>query len=191
MPTIADLDWKYFATKAGETITMTYWVLAPKHPFDLRSLSAKILRYKLMSQCDTEDQASVGDDDCIGDPDFFNSRFRPIAPVQFALKWSPLPYLSSLLGNPTHCEIFGDRAGCVFAVWPKQAIRPPPSANLCSSRVKKFERRAHEVIAEALDGSEEIGVVVTPGYSYSSRHLPQVVRNALKIHGFKFYTRAP
>jgi hypothetical protein len=171
--------------------TIAYWVLAPKEGTHVSNFTAEDLCYRLSSQCDTEDQACVGDDDCVGDPDFFNPHFRPIAPVQFALQWSPLPFLSTLLGFPSHFSVYDKYQDCVLAVWPRRPLRPAARVGVFSSRIQKFERRAYDLVTETLAESDEVGIVATPGWSYSNRRMPKVVRTALRTHGFRFDTRAP
>jgi hypothetical protein len=191
MLAVSDFDWKRFSVKSGAMTTIAYWILAPKAGTRVSSFTAGDLHYRLSSQCDTEDQACVGDDDCVGDPDFFNPCFRPIAPVQFALQWSPLPFLSALLGVPSHFSVDDRYQGCVLAAWPRRSLQPAAGVGFFSSRVQKFERRAYELVTAAFVESDEVGVVATPGWSYASRRLPKIVRAALRTHGFRFDTRAP
>lgn len=191
MHTVSDFDWKHFSVKAGGMTTIAYWVLAPKVGTHMSTYTAAALYYRLSSQCDTEDQACVGDDDCVGDPDFFNPHFRPIAPVQFALQWSPLPFLSALLGAPSHFNVDDKYQRCVLAAWPRRTLQPAARLGLFSSRIQKFERRAYDLVTAAFAESNEVGIVATPGWSYSSRKMPKIVRTALRTHGFLFDTRSP
>lgn len=168
--------------------TAAYW---PFRIVDItafeRLMSAKRLAFELRSQCDAEDQASVGDDDMIGNLEINPAIILPFCPVQLALRWTPFALACDLFGPPDACEISKEKMPAAFAAW----LKPPTVYRLPKLPVfgARFEKRFVRLAEYLIKSGSPFGIAAIVGYSYESRKLPRVVRAAMKSHGFAFTSR--
>ncbi len=176
-----------FFLRGNARANLAYWVvplLERRHP---ALQSATAMADELTSQCDAEDQASVGDDDVWGNAQFIAAVGKPVSPVQFAQNWSPLPLAETLLGKPQRLSV-DDRGSypAVAAVW--------YACNLSSVEdrtLNSVESRFLDILRASRKESGDLCLVAMRGYSFADRHLNPVAQRALTVAGFKFKDRSP
>lgn len=174
---------------------LAYWVATIRESSDVRVRSAKEMSLKLSAQADAEDQASVGDDDVWGHPDFTPAIVCPFAPVQFVQNWSPLPAAGLILGQPDWIDIDAEtQFPAALAIWKKpklltQTISAP------DEQIQAFVGRLLHLlkIAAAAEGGPSVVLVAKRGFSFDEedRCLSDVAREALRTNGFRILDRSP
>jgi hypothetical protein len=149
--------------------TLAYWVgnyRGPDEPGELLSLARVMsLQYDFEAQADRHGRVFPEDND-------WTTRFAPVAPVQLALGWSPVPRAIELLGAPAveAFELEGD-THTVTCAW-----APPSDLKVTARRLRAArptspdDKRLVELLtATAMRThakASRILLVARPGWSY-------------------------
>jgi hypothetical protein len=184
---LKDLDEKFFHLEDW-CRSLAYWIFAIKDMTAPELRSSKEMALKLSAQYDAEGQASVGDDDAWGHPDFALSAIKCVAPVQLAFDWSPMPAAYALLGPPDFLDVRTEGTfPSALAVWKTPTLIKKPKMH------GHFSVRLQSLTEICISHDLPIGLSACRGFAFDDedKFLSDVAQQALSVAGFKFLDRSP
>lgn len=182
-----NLDEKFFHLEDW-CRSLAYWIFSIKDLTAPEIRSSKEMALKLSAQYDAEGQASVGDDDTWGHPDFALSTIKCVAPVQLTYDWSPLPTAYTLLGQPDFIDVRTEGTfPSALALWKTPTLIE--GVNTCGHFPVRLRMLMEIYVAYELP----IGISACRGFAFDDedRFLSDVAQRALSVAGFKIFDRSP
>jgi hypothetical protein len=179
----ADSDW---------CTTLAYWLGPYSGTLDAQGLLG--VAGAMSFQYDFEEQADVYGR-ALPENEEWPKLFKPVAPVQLALGWSPLPWAADVLGDPT-VEAVESSTGTrmVAAGWAGERVAGVKTTVRHSTTAdeKRFLGLLTVTVTRAQQGGKGLLIVAKPGWSYEhvhgvSRHTARLMNKA----GFVVTTRRP
>ena len=174
--------------------TVAYWI----GTFRRRQIDSEgllIIGSAMDYQYDVEEQA-----DCFGMPFPEDASWRPfispIAPIQLALRWSPVPLAIEVLGEPC-CEVNetdeDDRTLAVL-FWNKSQIADAhlPSEQSVLTDMRRFIGLLGIAIARGREKGRGLVLSAKPGWDYYTVYrISDESRSIMEQHGFLVTDRRP
>jgi hypothetical protein len=186
----ATADLSFDALAAGtERSSLAYWI-GPCDVAALRGLNAIGITRAMSYQYDVEEQADRTGVVVPEDTDW-RTAFTPVAPVQLARAWSPLPLAVDLLGPPDWASAERDMGARAAAC----AWRPANAGELGARRehspdYDRFHRLLIVTLMRARDSNHGLLIAAKPGWSYGHAHTPSAdTRRLMEAVGFVVHDR--
>lgn len=178
----------------GAHTTLAYWI-GPCDVAALAGITADGITHAMSYQYEIEQQADRTGRVLVGDADW-RAHFTPVAPVQLARAWSPLPAAIDVLGPPGWASVAldtpGTRAAAACAWRPSVAHPPAPAARSGEPDAERFRRLLAVALIRAAERDRGVLVAARPGWSYDDAGpVSATTRRLMESVGFVVQDRRP
>ncbi len=174
------LSFEMLARAGGEQSCLAYWI-GSCDVAGLHGVGAGGIARAMSYQHDIEEQADRTGVVLARDAEW-RDHFAPVAPVQLARAWSPLPAAVEVLGAPDWESVEPDVMGTHAAACAWASVgtrRPPATRTLDAPDHERFRRLLAVAMMRAGSAGQGVLIAAKPGWSYENARPPSAATRQL------------